>query len=95
MVPGWEARGLVAKNTQIATRTSGQDQSEVRGVRRERERAGGGGWKEGERGRERERGRTTEHDSSGLDDVLTLPDHANDGSGGRHPLDCKRSKITR
>lgn len=30
---------------------------------------------------------TSEHDSSSLDDVLTLPNHADDRSGRGHPLD--------
>lgn len=44
---------------------------------------GGGGAGRGRRGETH----TSEHDSSSLDDVLTLPDHADDGSGRGHPLD--------
>lgn len=47
---------------------------------------GRGGERAGERGKRGET-QTSEHDSSSLDDVLTLPDHADDRSGRGHPLD--------
>lgn len=78
MVPGAEARGLVASKRRVkqSREVSFELSNEGRRAR-------------AEKGGEEMKKLTSEHDSSGLDDVLSLPSHADDGSSRGHPLDCK------